>query len=250
MTRLLIVNRTLADAEALAHVLRGEASHLETIPARVSDARRLIREHSPELALLELETAIGLRLVRDLLASLPALKVFAYGLADDEREQRAWAAAGVFCILARDTPLLNIVDVMCAQGVAAATSAPLRRDRAVSAALLTRRESDVLQLIALGLTNREVADTLCLELPTVKNHIQHVMRKLGVHRRGDAARYLGDVAFADEGARDVEEIAADMELGTSKPRVRSDASRNGSIVTVPRVGPSSDQVLRSSGGAC
>lgn len=63
------------------------------------------------------------------------------------------------------------------------------RERSVGVVELTQRERDVLRLIAAGLSNREVAETLCVELPTVKNHVQHLMKKLGVHRRSDAAHY-------------------------------------------------------------
>ena len=52
---------------------------------------------------------------------------------------------------------------------------------------LTRRERDVLQLIALGQTNREIADTLNLTVSTVKTHVEHVISKLNVSDRTQAA---------------------------------------------------------------
>jgi DNA-binding NarL/FixJ family response regulator len=52
---------------------------------------------------------------------------------------------------------------------------------------LTPRERDVLKLIALGKTNREIADTLSLTLSTVKTHVEHVIDKLGVSDRTQAA---------------------------------------------------------------
>jgi DNA-binding CsgD family transcriptional regulator len=74
---------------------------------------------------------------------------------------------------------------------------PNPHGRVARAADLTRREREVTRLIALGLSNREIAETLCLELPTVKNHVQHLMRKLGVHRRADAAQMLEGRAIND-----------------------------------------------------
>jgi DNA-binding NarL/FixJ family response regulator len=52
---------------------------------------------------------------------------------------------------------------------------------------LTRRERDVLVLIALGQTNREIADTLTLTVGTVKTHVEHLISKLEVSDRTQAA---------------------------------------------------------------
>lgn len=52
---------------------------------------------------------------------------------------------------------------------------------------LTRREGDVLQLMAHGLTNKEIAKSLGIGYDTVKEHVQHVLRKLGVSDRTQAA---------------------------------------------------------------
>ena len=52
---------------------------------------------------------------------------------------------------------------------------------------LTPREHDVLRLIVLGQTNREIADTLNLTVSTVKTHVEHVIGKLEVSDRTQAA---------------------------------------------------------------
>lgn len=52
--------------------------------------------------------------------------------------------------------------------------------------LLTKREQEVLQLMAAGITTREIADTLFISSVTVRNHIQHIFEKLGAHTRVQA----------------------------------------------------------------
>ncbi|MBL9125099.1 MAG: response regulator transcription factor [Planctomycetaceae bacterium] len=52
---------------------------------------------------------------------------------------------------------------------------------------LTRRESEVLRQMALGLTNKEIAQSLHISYETVKEHVQHILRKVGVADRTQAA---------------------------------------------------------------
>lgn len=52
---------------------------------------------------------------------------------------------------------------------------------------LTQRESEVLRQLALGLTNKEIALALKISYETVKEHVQHVLRKVGVTDRTQAA---------------------------------------------------------------
>jgi DNA-binding CsgD family transcriptional regulator len=54
---------------------------------------------------------------------------------------------------------------------------------------LSPRESEVLDLLALGLTNAEIASRLFLTVPTVKVHVRSILRKLGVRTRTEAAVY-------------------------------------------------------------
>jgi DNA-binding NarL/FixJ family response regulator len=52
---------------------------------------------------------------------------------------------------------------------------------------LTQRESEVLRHLALGLTNKEIAQALHISYETVKEHVQHILRKIGVSDRTQAA---------------------------------------------------------------
>jgi two-component system nitrate/nitrite response regulator NarL len=67
---------------------------------------------------------------------------------------------------------------------------------------LTPREREIIDLIDSGLSNKEIASQLQIELPTVKNHVHRILGKLGVRRRGEAvARLRG----------------ADLGLGSTSP---------------------------------
>ena len=52
---------------------------------------------------------------------------------------------------------------------------------------LTQRESEVLRQLANGLTNKQIAEALDISYETVKEHVQHILRKIGVTDRTQAA---------------------------------------------------------------
>jgi DNA-binding NarL/FixJ family response regulator len=52
---------------------------------------------------------------------------------------------------------------------------------------LTHRESDVLSKLSCGLTNKRIAEDLGISYETVKEHVQHILRKIGVNDRTQAA---------------------------------------------------------------
>ncbi|HLO28445.1 MAG TPA: LuxR C-terminal-related transcriptional regulator, partial [Anaerolineales bacterium] len=56
--------------------------------------------------------------------------------------------------------------------------------------LLTRREEEVLELLAHGLSNREIASRLVVSAKTVEHHVSQVLGKLGLHHRAEAAAYF------------------------------------------------------------
>lgn len=59
--------------------------------------------------------------------------------------------------------------------------------RQLSCVDLSEREQEVLQLVARGLDNRTIASHLCIQVGTVKNHVNQILRKLDVHSRAEAA---------------------------------------------------------------
>ncbi|HZR38571.1 MAG TPA: response regulator transcription factor [Ktedonobacteraceae bacterium] len=54
---------------------------------------------------------------------------------------------------------------------------------------LTEREREVLALVARGYTNKQIAETLYVSEKTARNHVSHILEKLGLSRRSEAAAY-------------------------------------------------------------
>ena len=60
---------------------------------------------------------------------------------------------------------------------------------------LTRRESEVLELLGRGFSNKEIANELCLSVATIKHHVHHVLEKLQLQRRAQAMRRVRDAPW-------------------------------------------------------
>jgi DNA-binding NarL/FixJ family response regulator len=83
-------------------------------------------------------------------------------------------------------------EMACSPRIAAAllrrvASLAVERSPWPSGARLTARELEVLGLIDEGLSNKQIAGRLCIELATVKNHVHNILEKLQVGRRSEAA---------------------------------------------------------------
>ena len=142
-------------------------------------------------------------------------RLVAFGVPDDEREILAWAEAGVLGCLDRTVALGELVDAIekvahseaCCSSAVAATL--FRRVSAVARARLvgpetrsplTPREADILPLVARGLSNKEIAAALSLTVPTVKNHLHRIYRKLGIRRRAETTAWVDPAAAATAAA--------------------------------------------------
>jgi DNA-binding CsgD family transcriptional regulator len=71
----------------------------------------------------------------------------------------------------------------------------LQDSAAVSYSALTRREREVLSLIAAGQTNREMAESLVVSPETVKTHVRHVLNKFGVARKAEICALIQEARF-------------------------------------------------------
>jgi DNA-binding NarL/FixJ family response regulator len=171
--------------------------------ASVAEAPHCLADAGADVILLDLATPHALENVRTL-ASLVGGKVVALGVSEVEEGVIACAEAGVSGYIVRDASLDQLIacleavargELSCSPLVAGAL---LRRVGALAAgrapiaaqAPLTSREREVVALIDQGLSNKEIARQLTIEVATVKNHIHNALEKLGAKRRSEAAAML------------------------------------------------------------
>ncbi|CAM3533606.1 MULTISPECIES: response regulator [Paenibacillus] len=125
---------------------------------------------------------------------LPAIRAGARGylLKDIEPEELVAAIRRVFqgqVELHPDAAGLLMTHVTSPAGAEEASGSGHSGKAAQELDRLTRREQEVLQLIASGMNNREISDALHITEKTVKTHVSHLLDKLGVADRTQAAIY-------------------------------------------------------------
>lgn len=168
--------------------------------ATANEAVRQARKHKPDVVLLDvrLGEADGLEAVKRIRSAASAAKVVMLSAFDNPTYVARAVAAGAHDYLLKT---ISRADLIAAVKAAAANdpatrSGELRRVAAqmsrreksdATGVLLTARETQVLRLIAMGLANQEIADALEISIETVKEHVQNLLRKLGVGDRTQAA---------------------------------------------------------------
>jgi DNA-binding NarL/FixJ family response regulator len=146
--------------------------------------------------------------------ALPDLKVVALAVQDAERDVVRCVEAGACGFVTRDASVDDLVAAVESAACGEAICSPriagsLVRRLATLAAQnqptpawfrLTRRELEIVRLMGDGLSNKEIASRLQIELPTVKNHVHNVFEKLDVHRRSEVVVRLRASSQAEQPA--------------------------------------------------
>ena len=205
MTEIVVLARVRLYRDGLAGLFAGHVDFtVAATAADEADGLELIRKLAPDIVLLALDPGTGAALVREIVASAPETRVVAIGIADDDPEVLPLAEAGVAGYVTTDASAEEVVGVvesvargeaLCSPRIAAALLqrvATLSRGQQLHPDRngLTAREQEIVELIDQGLSNKEIARTLQIEVATVKNHVHHILEKLNVTRRGEAAALL------------------------------------------------------------
>ncbi|MEX2317584.1 MAG: response regulator transcription factor [Pirellulales bacterium] len=165
-----------------------------------NEALALALKHRPRLILLDVRMpeGDGLHCLARLKVELPDTPVVMFSTFDNPTYVARAVALGAAGYLLKSATRSEIVDAIhaAARGNMLWSREELRRVSGSLAAPrsvvdtdvpLTKRESEVLKQLAFGLTNKEIAQALGISYETVKEHVQHVLKKLGVADRTQAA---------------------------------------------------------------
>ena len=183
--------------------------------AVVGSAERLVEANGnltslePTLFVLDfgLPGRTGLEDARRVRALSPEFRILMIGVPDNESDVLACIeGGGASGYLLQDASLETLInnvraiaagETLCSPRIAnlafSRMSALARRNsepRLGNMGSLTRRESEIVALIEAGLSNKEIAVRLSIEVQTVKNHVHNILDKLQLEGRREAARYV------------------------------------------------------------
>lgn len=201
--RVVVVSTIRLYREGLAASLGGRRA-IEVVGTAV-DAEAELREITALRAdVVLVDTNAAATCARALARAAPDVRVVALAVTEADADVIPLVEAGVVGYLTTEQSLDDLTELIAsvARGespMSPSLAAMLVRRIAVLAnergphldgVVLTRREREILALIKRGLSNKQIAGELHIELATVKNHVHHILEKLGVSGRDQAASLL------------------------------------------------------------
>jgi DNA-binding NarL/FixJ family response regulator len=172
-----------------------------------SDAVARAKRTKPSVILLDLglHNQNSLRMIGMLLKCLPKAKIVGMDLVPTQEDLVQYVEAGVAGFVVKDATLTDFLATVRAVARGYMVLPPTltgslfteiakhatRRGRGnpFVAVRMTRREREVISLIAEGLSNKEIAHRLHLAIDTVKSHVHNILEKLALHTRLEIASY-------------------------------------------------------------
>ena len=182
-------------AASLAQALQSEPGLLVVgQAASVAGARELVAGSAPDVVLLDhrLPDGDGVSAIADLHRIRPSAKVVVLTASTSDRVLVAAMEAGAAGFLAKTQRLDDVVTGVraAAQGESVISAKlltrllpRLRRGGGGGTTELTEREREILDLLAEGLSNADIARQLTLSVHTVRNHVANLSAKLGAHSK-------------------------------------------------------------------
>jgi DNA-binding NarL/FixJ family response regulator len=161
------------------------------------------------VVLIDVTQDVDLFDVRGIATQWSDVALVALGLNEQRQEVIRCGRAGFSGYVARDASIDSLCRTL-SETVAGRLACPpeisggllralFRRDQQADEAdpdlALTRRESEVLELLGHGLSNKEIGSELCLRVATVKHHVHHILEKLKLPRRAQAMRRVRDAPW-------------------------------------------------------
>jgi DNA-binding NarL/FixJ family response regulator len=205
MIRVLIVDDQTVVREGLAAILRTDPEiEVAGLAGDGREALELVPTAQPDVVLMDLKMPRmnGVQATRELRQAWPEIYVLILTTYAEDDWLFDAIRAGAAGYLLKDTRRADLIAAIkgTAQGktfldpsvagkvmVQAATSSAVAEERRAPAIDLTEREVEILNLLAQGLSNPEIAERLHLAPGTVRNYVSSILAKLGVSDRTQAA---------------------------------------------------------------
>jgi len=217
MARLLIVSGVRIYREGLREALmQSELAHAVDAAGSLAETLDYLNRTDVDALLLDTGTLDALSFIKTVCENFRDTKVVAFGLSDSRDEIMAYAEAGISGFVSKESSVDDLIRVLegavrgeleCPADIAGAL---LRRVSELATQKrakqtnpdLTPREWEVAHLIGDGFTNKEIASSLDIRVPTAKAHVHQVLAKLGARRRWEVVSRLPDAIAQNRCGKD------------------------------------------------
>lgn len=203
--RILIVSDTRLFSEALGLRLSQHAGMSVVSVVACGAALAAAAQSKLDIVLLDVGELEALAIAQALGAQHRDLQIVAIGAPASAGAALAGACPSIVGVIPREGSIEDVVELL-ERLIAAPAIQSVEQRRAIAKAphanakdALTTREREILELIERGLSNKEIARRLRIELGTVKNHVHNVLQKLQVRGRGEAAHSMRKRSSANHG---------------------------------------------------
>ena len=165
---------------------------------------KMTAQLQPDVVVMDIAMPLlnGLEATRQIQRDFPQVKVLILTMHENEEYIRQVLAAGALGYVLKDAAARDLIGAIRAVYQGEAVLSPAITRLVIEDYLrwgdirppdssngLTSREREVLQLIAEGYTNKEIAEILCISIKTVQSHRTNLMSKLDLHDRGELIKY-------------------------------------------------------------
>jgi two-component system NarL family response regulator len=166
-----------------------------SVVAQAGDGRQtvaLYRQHHPDVSLIDLRmpSLTGAAAIEAICREFPGARLIVLTTYDGDHDIYQALRAGARGYLLKDMfrdELLAAIQNVAAGGRHIPSRVATRLAEHVQCNALSEREQEVLELVAQGSSNRDIAEALAISEGTVKSHVNHILGKLGVADRTQAA---------------------------------------------------------------
>jgi len=203
MTRVMVVDDHPMWREGVARDLGDRGYDVVATAGDAAAAARIAETVRPDVVVMDLQlgSGSGVDATREVLARSPATRVLVLSASAEQPDVLDAVKAGASGYLVKSASLDELEDAVrrtadgdavFSAGLAGLLLGEYRRLRDApepDAPILTDRETEVLRLVARGLTARQIAHRFTLSHRTVENHVQNTLRKLQLHNRVELTRY-------------------------------------------------------------
>jgi DNA-binding NarL/FixJ family response regulator len=211
--RVLVVDDHSMFATSLALALEQEPGlTVLGTAATLGEARSWVATGPPDVLLIDhrLPDGLGVQAIPELKRLAPQMRIVLMSAAVDDAALVAAIENGASGFLSKSATVEDLVQAIRAAAAGEVLVSPallarllprLSRDRLGLGTELTPREVEVLEVLSMGLSNSGIARELGISVNTVRNHVQNVLTKLGVHSKLEALAVAVREGIIDPGGR-------------------------------------------------